>query len=149
MLRSARTGIGRFGSGVCDLRDLFQKLGGFDGNLFLYHDDVDLSLRALLAGERCLYVPDAVVAHDYDLTLPPIKWGWVEAHRYAVLLKTFKLSTLLVLLPALLAMDLVTLAYLATRGPAFVRAKFSSYGWVLRNAAPILDRRRRAQRCGP
>jgi GT2 family glycosyltransferase len=136
---------GASGAAFAISRDLFQRLGGFDGSLFLYHDDVDLSLRALLAGERCLYVPDAVVAHDYALALPAIKWGWVEAHRYAILLKTFKPGTLLVLLPALLVMDLVTLAYLATRGPAFVRAKLSSYGWVLRNLGAILARRRRAQ----
>ena len=136
---------GASGAAFAISRQLFERLGGFDDTLFLYHDDVDLSLRALLAGEPCLYVPDAVVAHDYSLSLPPIKWGWIEAHRYAVLLKTFSLRTLLVLLPALVLMDLVTLAYLALRGPDFVRAKVSSYAWVVRHAAAIGSARRRAQ----
>jgi len=136
---------GASGAAFAIARDLFEHLGGFDASLFLYHDDVDLSLRALLAGEPCLYVPEAVVAHDYRLTLPPIKWGWIEAHRYAVLLKTFSLRTLLVLLPALLAMDLVTFTYLAARGPQFVRAKLASYGWLVRHAATIRARRRHAQ----
>jgi hypothetical protein len=127
-------------------RDLFVRIGGFDPTFFLYHDDVDLSLRALLAGEQCLYVPDAVVAHDYLLSTPPAKWGWVEAHRYAVLLKVFTLRTLLVLLPALIALDLVTFVYLASRGPAFVAAKVSSYGWMLRHITAILRGRHRAQR---
>jgi GT2 family glycosyltransferase len=127
-------------------KDLFVRIGGFDPTLFLYHDDVDLSLRALLAGEPCLYVPTAVVAHNYDLSVPPIKWGWVEAHRYAVLLKVFTLRTLLVLFPALITVDVMTFVYLASRGPAFVAAKVSSYGWMLQHATAILRGHRRAQR---
>jgi GT2 family glycosyltransferase len=136
---------GASGAACAISRDLFERLGGFDRTLFMYHDDVDLSLRALLAGERCLYVPAAVVAHDYSLVLPPVKWGWIEAHRYAVLFKTFKLRTLLILSPALLLIDLVTLVYLTTRGPAFLLAKLRSYMWLLRHARSILHSRRRAQ----
>jgi GT2 family glycosyltransferase len=136
---------GASGAACAISRDLFQKIGGFDPSFFLYHDDVDLSVRALVAGQRCLYVPEAVVAHDYDLSVPPVKWGWIEAHRYAVLLKIFDVRTLLVLSPALLLIDLVTLAYLASRGPDFFAAKLRSYGWVARHAGVILENRRRAQ----
>ena len=136
---------GASGAACAISRRLFDRIGGFDASFFMYHDDVDLSLRALLAGERCLYVPDAVVAHDYTLTVPPIKWGWIEAYRYAVLLKTFRFRTLLLLLPALLIIDLVTLGYLAGRGPAFVAAKLGSYVWLLRHIAAIRNGRRRAQ----
>jgi GT2 family glycosyltransferase len=136
---------GASGAACAISRELFQRIGGFDPSFFLYHDDVDLSMRALLAGEPCLYVPEAVVAHDYDLSVPPIKWGWIEAHRYAVLLKTFHLRTLVVLFPALFLMDFVTLAYLASRGPEFVAAKLRSYGWVVRHARVIVGNRRRAQ----
>ncbi|HEV7666032.1 MAG TPA: glycosyltransferase family 2 protein, partial [Chloroflexota bacterium] len=137
---------GASGAACAISRTLFERIGGFDESFFLYHDDVDLSLRALLAGARCLYVPDAVVAHDYDLSVPPMKWGWIEAHRYAILLKVFRLRTLLVLLPALVAMDLITLTYLATRGSPFVVAKLRSYAWVLRHASSVRAGRSRAQR---
>jgi GT2 family glycosyltransferase len=136
---------GASGAACAITRDLFERIGGFDKSFFLYHDDVDLSMRALLAGERCLYVPQAVVGHNYDLSVPPIKWGWIEAHRYAIWLKTFDMRTLLVLLPALIAIDLVTFAYLAARGPAFVSAKLRSYGWVVRHLPTIVRNRRRAQ----
>jgi GT2 family glycosyltransferase len=136
---------GASGAACAMSRELFERIGGFDPSFFLYHDDVDLSLRALLAGERCLYVPDAIVSHDYDLSVPPVKWGWIEAHRYAVLLKAFRVGTLLLLLPALLGIDLVTFAYLAARGPHFVQAKLGAYNWVLRNLPTIAKNRRRAQ----
>jgi GT2 family glycosyltransferase len=136
---------GASGAALAITRALFEQLDGFDEGLFLYHDDVDLSLRALLAGERCVYVPDSVAQHDYELRLPPQKWLWVESHRYAVLLKTYRLPTLLLLLPGLLLIELLTLAYLATQGPAYLQAKLRSYGWLFRNWPSVLHARRRAQ----
>ena len=44
-------------------RTLFHDIGLFDEQLFLSWEDVDLDLRAALAGHRCLYVPTAVVHH--------------------------------------------------------------------------------------
>lgn len=44
-------------------RSLFDDIGLFDEDFFLVFEDVDLSLRARVAGHHCLYVPDAVVYH--------------------------------------------------------------------------------------
>jgi GT2 family glycosyltransferase len=136
---------GASGAACAISHELFKRIDGFDSSIFLYHDDVDLSLRALLAGEPCLYVPDAVVAHDYEMTLPPVKWGWIEAYRYAVLLKAFDVRTLVLITPALLALEALTLLFLATRGGDSLAAKLETYGWVVRNLPTILRRRRRAQ----
>lgn len=44
-------------------RDLFLDSGGFDERYFCYHEDVDIAFRLRLLGERCQYVPSAVVRH--------------------------------------------------------------------------------------
>jgi GT2 family glycosyltransferase len=44
-------------------RGLFDDVGLFDERFFLSWEDVDLDLRAALAGHRCLYVPSAIVHH--------------------------------------------------------------------------------------
>ena len=44
-------------------RDIFLKAGGFDEDYFCYAEDIDLGFRLRLLGDRCLYVPDAVVHH--------------------------------------------------------------------------------------
>lgn len=44
-------------------RSLFDDIGLFDEEFFLLFEDVELDLRAQVAGHRCLYVPDAVVYH--------------------------------------------------------------------------------------
>ncbi|HWG89446.1 MAG TPA: glycosyltransferase [Candidatus Thermoplasmatota archaeon] len=45
-------------------RDLFQKIGNFDQTLVWGGEDYDINLRAVQAGQRGRYVPDAWVYHD-------------------------------------------------------------------------------------
>lgn len=52
-------------------RKLFQDVGLFDEDLFMWYEDADLSFRAQLAGYRCLYVPTAVVYHVGGGTTSP------------------------------------------------------------------------------
>jgi GT2 family glycosyltransferase len=44
-------------------RSMLDDVGLFDEDFFAYCEDGDLSMRAQLAGYRCLYVPEAVVYH--------------------------------------------------------------------------------------
>ena len=44
-------------------RSLFREVGLFDEDFFLMSEDTDFNLRCLIAGRRCLYVPDARVRH--------------------------------------------------------------------------------------
>lgn len=54
--------------GVCGAacllrRELFTELGGYDESFFSFYEDVDLNVRARIAGWRFEYVPEAVVWH--------------------------------------------------------------------------------------
>lgn len=50
-------------------RELLMKVGGFDENIFMYGEDVDLSFALRRAGYGLRYVPSAVVRHyAYDST---------------------------------------------------------------------------------
>ena len=54
--------------GVCGAacllrRELFTELGGYDESYFAFYEDVDLNVRARIAGRRFAYVPEAVVWH--------------------------------------------------------------------------------------
>ncbi len=44
-------------------RSLFEKIGLFDEDFFIFSEDVDLNLRAQLRGARCVYFPNAIVYH--------------------------------------------------------------------------------------
>ena len=53
-------------SGAClwITREVWELIGGFDDEYFLYWEDVDLSARLLAAGGEVVVVPDAVAWHD-------------------------------------------------------------------------------------
>ena len=44
-------------------RDVFERVGLIDPRYFIYLDDTDFSYRALLAGVKTMYLPDAKVLH--------------------------------------------------------------------------------------
>jgi GT2 family glycosyltransferase len=51
-------------SGCCIIRrEVFDQVGGFDADYFIYDDDTDLSLRARLLGYQVMFVPSALVVH--------------------------------------------------------------------------------------
>lgn len=59
------TGETTWASGACFVarREVFKKVGGFDKNIFMYAEDVDLSWNVRLHGYKIKYVPKAVVVH--------------------------------------------------------------------------------------
>jgi GT2 family glycosyltransferase len=126
-------------------RDLFAALGGFDESFFLYVEDSDLSLRARLAGYRCLYVPGSVVYHDYRLHFGPQKTYYQERNRYQMLLKSLRWRSLLLLLPALALAELVTWGFVLLREPRRLAGKLRAYGWILGHWEQIMAQRCRVQ----
>jgi len=89
-----------FPSGCAGLyrKSMFDEIGGFDEDLFLYLDDVDIGLRGRWAGWKCLYVPGAVVYHKYSATTEPyspLKAYLVERNRIWIVFKYFPFTLLI------------------------------------------------------
>ena len=126
-------------------RDLFERLGGFDGSFFMYMEDTDLSWRVRLAGYTCVYVPQSVVYHRYNLRIGPDKTYYQERNRYLMLLKGLRWPTLLVMLPALLLGEIVTWGFVLLNDRPRWRNKLRAYGYVVRHWPAIMAERRRVQ----
>jgi GT2 family glycosyltransferase len=112
-----------------------REAGGFDPSLFMYHEDSDLGWRLRLAGWEALLAPAAVVYHDYDFARPTWKqkWYYVERNRLINVLTHYRVATLAVLAPALLAFEPVGLLYAARHG--WLPERLAVYGFFLRPAA--------------
>jgi N-acetylglucosaminyl-diphospho-decaprenol L-rhamnosyltransferase len=97
-----------FPSGGCLLieREVWQDLGGFSGEYFLYQEDTDLGLRLWLDGLTVGYEPSAVVEHEYEFDKGADKWFYLERNRWATIIRTYPRRLLLLLLPGLLATEL-------------------------------------------
>ena len=126
-------------------RDAFERIDGFDPLFFMYLEDTDLSLRAGLAGLRCVFVPDAIVLHRFVPMFSSAKVYWLERNRTMMLVKLYRWRTLVLLAPALLLTDLLVLAYGLAHGPRHILAKAKAYAWVARRWPTILENRRRTQ----
>lgn len=104
---------------------IIKRLGGFDEQFFMYHEDIDLSWRARLLGYDIRLIPAAKVWHKYSFGRNDQKLYQVERNRILFLLKNFSLRYWLLLLPLFLLTELATCCYLALTGQAGI--KFKSY----------------------
>ena len=64
--------LGAAGASILIRREIFEQLGGFDGDYVTYFEDTDLSWRIWLLGYKVLLVPDSKVYH----------WGGVTTKKF-------------------------------------------------------------------
>jgi GT2 family glycosyltransferase len=95
-------------SGACLALPLenFRDIGGFPEPYFLYHEDVDLSMRLRLSGAKIGLEPTAVVDHDYEFDAASAKMRWLERNRWSFVLRVYPGPLLALLAPALLLTEL-------------------------------------------
>jgi GT2 family glycosyltransferase len=131
------------GSVLAIRRKVFEQLGGFTDQLFLYHEDLELGWRARMQGFRNVLNPAADVLHDYEHGRNPTKYYFMERNRIIFVTSAYSLRLLLLLTPVLLFAEL-GLTAVSVRERWF-GAKVSGWGWIIRNAGWILRHRRRLQ----
>jgi GT2 family glycosyltransferase len=133
-------------SGACLAipRRIWRELGGFPERFYLYHEDVDLSLRLHLRGGTVGIEPSAVVEHDYEFAPANDKWRWLERNRLATLIRLYPASLLLLLAPALVATELALLV--ASLAGGWARHKLRADVEVLRWLPRLLRERRAIER---
>lgn len=136
----ARAGPVSYVSGCCFgvRRAEFMRLGGFDEALFLYHDDLDFSCKAYLAGFESCYVPGSIIRHDYTLTVPPEKLALLEEGRYIFLRKHFSSRDLASMAPSLFAAEALSWSVALKLGVRGVAAKLRALRVGL--SGPIVKR---------
>ena len=145
--QTRRPVFGACGAAFAIHRGFFSALGGFDEAFGSVYEDVDLSVRARLAGGHCRFAPDAVVYHVGSATLGVqseasirqsqrnLEWTWLGNFPWPVLLLTAG--------PHLLYEVIAAVWFLRIgRFGAFVGAKRDA----LRGLPHVLRKRRLARR---
>ncbi len=106
-----------------------REYGGLDSKMFMYHEDTDISLRARILDILPRLVPESIVYHKYTENISNFRWFWSERNRFVILLKFYKLPTLILILPALLFMELGIIFYSIVSGWFFTKIK-SYISWI-------------------
>lgn len=107
-----------FASGASMLvkRDVFERIGLFREEYFLYYDDLEFSWRARLAGFRVGLAPRSICYHKSRFN-PEFPFLYDrERNRLLTLFTLERGRTLLLIAPCLLAAQIVTGIYLAAKG---------------------------------
>ena len=133
-------------------RNLYNALGGFDEDIFLGSDDIDISLRCWLQGFKVALVPSSTVYHV--LRASSGKAG-DEARAFRsisstllVMLKNLQLTTLLTAIPSYLGICVITgLFNLLVRARlSYISALFKAVAFNLRLLPRTMGKRRILQR---
>lgn len=125
-------------------------IGGFDEDYFCYSEDVDLAFRLRLMGNRCLYVPNSIVAHvGSGITGVHSDFSLYHGHRNLVwtFIKNVPAPLFWIYLPYHLLLNLLTIIIFSLRGRSalLLRAKRDAlvkipYFWRKRRAVQALRR---------
>ena len=142
--------------GACLLVDRERVLaaGGFESLYFFYFEDLEFSMRMRTLGHEILCEPQARVFHDRGEgiaglsfrgagTYPERRAYLTMRNRLLTILIHYRFRTMVVLLPALLAYELATLASVLARG--WLKPYGRAWIWLLAHVRDIRERRRRIQ----
>lgn len=86
------------GAAVAIRRELLERMGLLDEGFFLFFEDVDLSTRAIRAGHRVVYLPEATAIHIESATSIKGSFSYLQrihTGRWRYLLKHFSEAELL------------------------------------------------------
>ena len=92
-------------------KEIIEKIGEYDEEYWMYHDDLEMGWRVKLAGYKIYLSPRSVVYHKYEFGRSVRMLYYMERNRFLAILHYYKWPTLFLVLPALVAMDLGMIAY--------------------------------------
>ncbi len=126
--------------------EAFGRIGGYNEEYYMYHDDLELSLKAKLAGYKIILAPASVISHKYEFARSRRMVYYMERNRYLTLLTFYPWPLLLLIgLPGFI-MDLGMLFYSAING--WFQEEIKIYGYFLkpRSYALIKTERKKIRR---
>jgi len=135
-------------------RSVFDEIGGFDPEMFLYGEDRDICWRTFLYGYRVAVVPEAFFLHDSfcsmkDGAYTTNVWKRHVGERNLIrsLLKNYGAGSLLWILPRYVALSLMELTAFAALGRFNVvySAYLKAYWWNIKRLGDTLRLRKKIQ----
>lgn len=131
------------GAAVLYRASALKEVGLFDESYFLYHEDTDLSLKLRLQKYAIMLVPASHVFHKYKFGNSKSTYFYLERNRFRLLLEFYKWPTLLLLVPAFLAMECGVMTFSFISG--FWKQRLAAYFWLFKNIKMVMTKRKNIQ----
>jgi hypothetical protein len=121
--------------------ELFSQIGGYDENLYMYHDDVDLSLKVKLTGRKVVLAPHSILWHKYEFSRSVRMLYYMERNRHIAFFSFYPIPVILLLLLPMLVMDCGVFLYSIKNGWLSGSIKVVGYFFKLSSWRDIAKRR--------
>jgi hypothetical protein len=126
-------------------KEIIDKIGYYDEEYWMYHDDVEMGWRVKLAGYSIYLAPKSRVYHRYEFGRSIRMLYYMERNRYLVMFHYYTCPTLFLLLPAIAAMEAGMMVYSIAGGWAGTKIKVCLYFWKPSTWVKIMQKRRRVK----
>ncbi|MCU0679577.1 MAG: glycosyltransferase family 2 protein [Planctomycetes bacterium] len=123
-------------------KEVLDKVGHEEEELWMYHDDVEFSWKAKLAGYRIVLAPKSVMYHKYEFSRSIRMLYYMERNRYLVMFYFYKWPTLILILPAIIAMEIGITVYALFGGWFKTKLKVKWYFLKIDTWRKIWEKRR-------
>ena len=124
-------------------REALEKVGGYNEEFYMYHDDLELGLKVRLAGYKIILAPQSVIYHKYEFQRSRQMIYYMERNRYLTMLTFYPIYFwFLIILPCLI-MDFGLLFFSMMSG--WFREEMKIYGyfcWPFTYKRIFFERRR-------
>ena len=124
-------------------QEVIDRIGYYDEEYWMYHDDVEMGWRVKLAGYRIYLAPRSIVYHKYEFGRSMRMLYYMERNRYLAMFHYYTCPTLLLLLPAIAAMEAGMLLYSIPGRWTGVKIKSASYFWRPSTWVKIMKKRKK------
>jgi GT2 family glycosyltransferase len=110
-------------------KEVLDKIGGYDEEYYMYHDDLEMGWKAKLAGYRIVLAPKSVVHHKYEFSRSIQMVYYMERNRFIAIFSFYEIVSILAILPAMIIMELGQLFFALAKG--WLPQKLKAYEYFL------------------
>ncbi|MCF7795070.1 glycosyltransferase family 2 protein [Patescibacteria group bacterium] len=124
-------------------KELFEKIEGYNEEFYMYHDDVELSLKVKMLGYSIILAPKSVLYHKYEFSRSIRMLYYMERNRLMTLFLFYNTKTLVLIAPALVVVELGLIMYSLFNSWLSVKLKTYKYFFSFKNIATIRRERKK------
>lgn len=108
-------------------QEIFKEIGGYNEDYFMYHDDLDISLKTKLADYLIVLAPKSLVWHKYEFERSIGMLYYMERNRIISFYSFYPALLIILLLPTLLIMSLGMAFFSVINGWFTTKLKVTAY----------------------